>query len=326
MSDKLHQRTDASSSEGAIIPGVEEDSLVHKAVTMVAVAAPFAALVAGMRTSSKKGKFTKTEAATMVTFHTVAAFGVTVGLHRLFTHKSFDTTPRIRKILARAACTSVEGQPRTWVADHRRHHRFSDKPGDPHSPHVEFDEMGLVGIPLGLFHAQVGWLVKEGTSTLEEYAPDLLTDEILEQADREFPAWVAFTLLAPAAISALTAGKGNRRAGALRGFLWGGLVRMGITHHITWSVNSICHTIGKRPFRSRDKSTNNVVVAVLAFGEGWHHNHHVFARSAFHGLTAGQRALDLSGWLILLLEKKGLAWDVIRIDEEEMDELRLAPA
>src|SRR5579884_3420017 len=239
----------------------------------------------------------------LVVMYVATGLGVTMGYHRLFAHRSFATGPRLRAALAILGSMASEGPPIFWTAVHRCHHQHSDRPDDPHSPHHHGG--GVRGLLLGLWHAHAGWMFVHVPEDLVRYTPDLLRDRALLKINRLYVVWVVLGLLAPAAIAGLAGG--TARDAAL-GFLWGGLARTFLVHHVTWSVNSICHVYGSRPFGNRDESTNNAVCALLGLGEGWHNNHHAFPSSARHGLEWWQ--VDVTYLAILLLEQLGLAWDV----------------
>lgn len=240
--------------------------------------------------------------------YTLTGLGITVGYHRLFTHRSFQTTRLVRALLAVLGSMAVEGPVLEWVATHRKHHRFSDRAGDPHSPHID-SAPGLRGALGGLWHAHVGWMLcgKEMANPAR-YAKDLLSDRDLRVISRTFPLWVLAGLAVPFGLGVALTGS---VVGGLTGLLWGGAVRIFLLHHATFSINSLCHSFGRRPFATRDQSRNLAWLAPLAFGEAWHNNHHAFPTSARHGL--GRWELDPGGWLIAALERSRLAWDVIRI-------------
>jgi stearoyl-CoA desaturase (delta-9 desaturase) len=245
----------------------------------------------------------------------VAGHGVTVGFHRYFTHGSFKAKRPLRIALAVAGSLAIEGPVIRWVADHRRHHAFSDKPGDPHSPH-EYGE-GVGALLKGLWHAHVGWLFDPEQTSLEKYAPDLLDDPDMVRVHKAFPWLVAVSLLVPAFLGlALTQSLG----GMLTAFFWGSLVRVFVLHHVTWSINSICHTFGARPFKTRDKSTNFWPLAIISMGESWHNLHHADPTAARHGVDRGQ--LDSTARLIWLFEKAGWAYDVRWPSRERLDKAR----
>jgi stearoyl-CoA desaturase (delta-9 desaturase) len=243
----------------------------------------------------------------------VTGFGVTVGFHRMLTHRSFRTSKPVEYLFAVAGSMAVQGPVINWVADHRKHHAHTDEEGDPHSPHVGRGA-GLVGAVRGLLHAHVGWLVSDhGKAERSRYARDLTEDSGMRAINRSFLWIVGLGLLLPAVAGFVITG---RVTGALTGLLWGGLVRIFLLHHVTWSINSICHFFGRRRFDVEDRSTNVWWLALPSFGEAWHHNHHTFPRSAQHGLSKVESTLDPSAWLIGVMEKLGLVWDVVRITPE----------
>jgi stearoyl-CoA desaturase (delta-9 desaturase) len=241
--------------------------------------------------------------ALMLGMYALSGLGITVGFHRLFTHRSFETGPVVRFVLAALGSMALEGDLLHWVALHRRHHQHSDEHGDPHSPHLH--GQGFLGLLAGLWHAHVGWIFQPDPSNLPEYVKDLREDGAARVAGRLFLLWVALGLLLPAALGGLLTGTWT---GVLLGLLWGGLARIFLVHHVTWSINSVCHLWGTQPFRVRDHSRNNVVFGVLGLGEGWHNNHHAFPTSARHGLRWWQ--LDVGYWVIRGLALLGLAWKV----------------
>jgi stearoyl-CoA desaturase (delta-9 desaturase) len=229
--------------------------------------------------------------------------GITVGFHRYFTHGSFKATRFIRVTLAVAGSMAIEGPVIRWVADHRRHHAFSDKEGDPHSP-WRYGE-NFRALVKGLFHAHVGWLFDVEQTDQKRFAPDLLADGAVARVHRLFPVLTLVSLLLPALAGGLWGGSWHAAA---QTFFWAGLVRIATLHHVTWSINSICHTFGKRPFKTRDRSANVWPLAIISMGESWHNLHHADPTCARHGVLRGQ--IDTSAELIRGLEKLGLAWDV----------------
>ena len=236
-------------------------------------------------------------------FYVVAGLGITVGFHRYFTHGSFKAKRGLRIALAIMGSLAIEGPVIRWVSDHRKHHAFSDRDGDPHSPH-RFGP-GVWNLLKGLFYAHVGWLFETSQSSQVKYSPDLLADKDIRKIDKLFPLWVAISLGAPLVIGGLVTWSWQ---GALTAFFWGSIIRVGLLHHVTWSINSICHTFGERPFKSRDKSTNFWPLAVLSFGESWHNLHHADPTCARHGVDKGQ--LDPSARVIRWYEQLGWAYDV----------------
>jgi stearoyl-CoA desaturase (delta-9 desaturase) len=237
--------------------------------------------------------------------------GITVGFHRLFTHRSFKTGKAVRGTLAALGSMAIEGPVISWVADHRKHHAYSDQPGDPHSPHVDHGH-GLKGALRGLFHAHVGWLFIHTERGLKSrYAPDLLKDPVVKKVNDMFLFWVLAGLAAPFVLGWAI---GGTVAEGLTGLLWGGAVRMLVLHHSTYSINSLCHFFGRRRFKTEDESRNLWWLSFFTFGEAWHNNHHAFPTSARHGLSRWN--FDPSAWVIWALEKTGLAWDVVRVAPE----------
>ena len=244
-----------------------------------------------------------TDVVLFVGFYMMTGLGITVGFHRYFTHGAFKAVRPLRIALAVAGSLAIEGPVIRWVADHRRHHAFSDREGDPHSPWRYGDTTGA--LVKGLFFAHIGWLFDVEQTNQDKYAPDLLADKDIRRVDRLFPLWVATSLLAPAALGALITWSWM---GAVTAFFWASLVRVALLHHVTWSINSICHTIGERPYASRDKSANFWPLALLSFGESWHNSHHADPTCARHGVDRGQ--LDISARTIWLFEKLGWASQV----------------
>jgi stearoyl-CoA desaturase (delta-9 desaturase) len=261
-----------------------------------------------------------TDVIVFVVMFVATGLGITVGFHRLLTHRSFKTTPRVRFALAVLGSAAIEGPVISWVADHRKHHAHSDRPGDPHSPHGHGHGVGAA--LRGLAHAHVGWLfihTHRGRKT--RYAPDLLKDPVVSFVDRTFLVWAVAGFGVAFALGGLLGGSLER---AVTGMLWGGLVRMLVVHHVTYSINSLCHFFGRRPFATPDESRNLAWLAPLSFGESWHNAHHAFPTSARHGVDRWQ--LDVSAWVIGGLERLGLAWDVVRIAPERLDAKRTPPA
>ncbi len=248
------------------------------------------------------------DVALLIGLYVITGLGVTVGFHRLLTHRAFQTFPSLERLFAVLGSLSVQGSVLDWVADHRKHHAHSDQEGDPHSPHIGHGS-GLSG----LWHAHVGWLLRnQGQADWKRYATELYEDPAMRRIGRAFPSLAAASLLIPTVAGFILGG--FTAGGALRGLIWGGLVRIFFVHHVTWSINSVCHFFGNRRFETGDQSTNVAWLALLSLGESWHHNHHAFPRSAYHGLQ--RREIDLSGLLISAMGRVGLAWDVVRIAPE----------
>jgi stearoyl-CoA desaturase (delta-9 desaturase) len=253
--------------------------------------------------------------------YVLTGIGITVGYHRLFTHRSFKTTRLVRMVLAVLGSMAVEGSVIEWTATHRKHHRFSDRDGDPHSPHLHAAQ-GWRGALQGLWHAHVGWMFRgQDMANPVRYAKDLLADRDLSFISRTFPLWVVVGMALPFGIGIALTGS---VMGGLSGMLWGGAVRVFLLHHVTFSINSLCHCFGRRPFSTGDESRNLAWLAPLAFGESWHNNHHAFPTSARHGLGRGQ--LDPGAWVISGLERVHLAWDVVRISPTRQHQRADPPA
>jgi stearoyl-CoA desaturase (delta-9 desaturase) len=231
------------------------------------------------------------------------ALGITVGFHRLFTHRSFETNAVVRFVLAALGSMAVQGSVLRWVAQHRRHHRHSDTPDDPHSPHHY--GRGLISSIKGFYHAHIGWAFTRDPSGLSRYVADLRKSASIRVASALFPLWIALGLVIPTVLGGILTGTW---AGALFGLIWGGLVRVFLVHHVTWSVNSVCHLWGRRPYPEADHSRNNFLFGILAMGEGWHNNHHAFPTSARHGLRWWQ--IDVTYYVIRLMALVGLAWKI----------------
>jgi len=241
----------------------------------------------------------------------LTGLGITVGFHRLLTHRSFKTSPAMRALLAALGSAAVEGPVIEWVSNHRKHHRFSDQPGDPHSPHVDHAR-GWRGALAGLFHAHVGWILGgEEMADEQRYAKDLLADPLLVFVDRTFVLWVVLGLALPFGLGVAVSGTIK---GGLTALLWGGALRIFVMHHATFSINSLCHFFGKQDYETTDESRNLAWLAIPTWGEAWHNTHHAFPTSYRHGADSGQ--VDLSAEFIEILEKLGVAWDVVRIPDE----------
>lgn len=236
-------------------------------------------------------------------FFVFTGLGVTAGYHRYFTHSSFKAKRWLRILLAIAGNMSAQGPVTNWVADHRRHHAFSDRAGDPHSPWLFGTDARALA--KGFWHSHMGWLFGREVTNAERFAPDLLADKDIRRVDALFPLWVVLTFLLPGIIGGLATWS---VWGGVTAFFWAGFVRVGLLHHVTWSVNSICHMIGERPFASRDKAANFWPLAIFSFGEAWHNLHHADPTCARHGVLRGQ--IDISARLIWIFEKLGWAWSV----------------
>jgi stearoyl-CoA desaturase (delta-9 desaturase) len=304
----------AGAGEGGPPPKDDVQPVAHETrdriLTSVLTVVPFLLLLyAGWRAWS--GLLHWSDLLVLAVTYVPIGLGVTVGFHRLLTHRSFKTTRSVRAALAALGSAAVEGPVISWVADHRKHHAFSDQEGDPHSPHVGHGR-GLAGSMRGLLHAHLGWLfVHTGRGSKARYAPDLLGDPLMRLIDRTFLVWVLAGLAVPFGLGVAI---GGSVTAGLTGLLWGGGVRIFVLHHVTYSINSLCHFFGRRRFATDDHSRNLGWLALLTFGENWHNNHHAFPTSARHGLRRSE--LDLSALVILGLERLGLAWDVVRVPPE----------
>ncbi|MEA2167469.1 MAG: hypothetical protein QOF76_769 [Solirubrobacteraceae bacterium] len=255
----------------------------------------------------------------LAVMYVITGLGISVGYHRLFTHRSFKTTQAMRGLMAVLGSAAVEGPVVDWVATHRKHHRFSDQDGDPHSPHAGH-AAGWRGALRGFYHAHFGWTIRGGDrANPARYAKDLVADPVVAFVSRTFGLWVIGGLAMAFGLGVALTGTVR---GGLTGLLWGGAVRIFLLHQVTFSINSLCHLFGRRRFVTGDESRNLAWLAPLSLGESWHNNHHAFPTSATHGL--GRREFDISALLIGALERCGLAWDVVRINPARQDEKRIA--
>jgi stearoyl-CoA desaturase (delta-9 desaturase) len=280
----------------------------------VFVIIPFIALLAAIPVAWGWG-LGWTDLALTAAFYVVTGLGITVGFHRYFTHSAFKANRALKIALAIAGSMAIEGPVIRWVADHRRHHAFSDREGDPHSP-WRYGET-VPALLKGLGFAHVGWMFDVEQTNRERFTPDLLRDRDIVRVDRLFPLWVAISLGAPAVLGGLITWSWT---GALSAFFWASLIRVCLLHHVTWSINSICHAIGQRPFVARDKSANFWPLAILSFGESWHNMHHADPTSARHGVLRGQ--IDISARVIWAFEKLGWAHGARWPSQERLAKLR----
>ena len=292
----------------------------HKFANLLGVVLPFVGLVAAIGLLWNTW-VSWTDLALLAVGYVLTGVGITVGYHRLFTHRAFQTKQWMRWTFAILGSMAVEGPVLVWVADHRKHHQFSDVEGDPHSPHTGSGN-GFVAAVKNLFHAHMGWLfVAEGRAELTKYVPDMLGERGMKQISKLFWMWLVVSLVVPAAIGYAISGTWQ---GALTALLWGGAIRIFLLHHVTFSINSVCHFWGRRRFKTPDHSRNVWLMSLISFGESWHNNHHAFPSSAFHGMQRFEAALDPGGWVITGLEKLGLAWKVVRIPRERQASKSLA--
>jgi len=276
--------------------------VLQRLTNLVVILVPFGALVWAVALVWGRG-FDWLHLGLFAGMYAATGLGITIGFHRFFTHRSFATSRPVQALLAVLGSMAVEGPLLRWVANHRRHHQHSDREHDPHSPHTY--GAGFWNMTRGLWRAHAGWIFSGSSPDLPRYVGDLRSDPLIRNLSRLFPLWVLLGLLIPGAIAGAITGTWS---GAMLGVLWGGLVRVFFVHHVTWSVNSVCHIWGARPLKTSDQSRNNAIFGVLAFGEGWHNNHHAFPNSARHGLRWWQ--FDMSYLIIRLMRSVGLAWNV----------------
>ena len=287
----------------------------EKVASLAGVILPVVALVAGIALTWGWG-FTWVDAGLLVGGYVLTALGVTVGYHRYFTHQSFKTNAVVKAALVILGSTAVEGSPVKWAAMHRAHHQHSDHDHDPHSPHHHGG--GVMGVLKGFWHAHVGWIFRGDPKDLERYNPDLRADKVTRVMGRLWTLWAALGFVVPAVLGGLLTWSWW---GVLLGFVWGGLVRLLVVHHVTWSINSVCHLWGTRPFKSNDESRNNWFFGIFGLGEGWHNNHHAFPTSARHGLRWWE--FDASYMVIRGMEMLGLVYDVKVPARSRMEQKRL---
>jgi stearoyl-CoA desaturase (delta-9 desaturase) len=291
---------------------------LHRTITGIVTVAPVGLLVVAMWLCWNKSLHWYDLVVLAITYIPIG-LGVTIGFHRHLTHRSFKTSPFLRGALAALGSAAIEGPVIAWVADHRKHHAFSDRLGDPHSPHVDHGS-GWRGALRGLAHAHVGWLfLHDQRASKERYAPDLLKDPVIRFVDTTTLLWVVLGLAVPFGLGVAI---GHSIDAGLTGLLWGGAVRVFLLHHVTYSINSLCHFFGRQRFKTDDHSRNLAWLSLASLGEAWHNNHHAFPTSAFHGLHRFE--LDVSALVIGLLERLGLVWDVVRVSPERQAARALA--
>ncbi len=303
----LEERPAVAAPPAATVPGVRpldpKIARLQRRLVLVVTIVPFLGFLAAVWSLWGTG-LSVLDAALFLVMYVGTGLGVTVGFHRYFTHQGFEAPSWLRAGLAIAGSMAIQGPVIRWVADHRRHHAFSDQPGDPHSPHLD-EGPGVKGVLKGLWHAHIGWFFDEEQTSARRWAPDLVKDPVMRKIDALFPLWALLSFALPPALGFAVTGTG---AGALSAFLWGSLARIFFLHHVTWSVNSICHFYGNRPYRTTDYSTNNWLLAIVSFGESWHNNHHAFPTSAVHGIERGQ--FDMTGIVIRFLQRLRIVRDV----------------
>jgi stearoyl-CoA desaturase (delta-9 desaturase) len=295
-------------------------SPVHRAMNLLGVLVPFAGFLAAVVLLWGTDLVGWTDLAVFAGMYLLTAYGVTLGFHRLLTHRSFATHKWVEYALAIGGSMAVQGPVMQWVADHRKHHAHTDQEGDPHSPHGHGS--GLRGAIRGLWYAHMGWLFdRAGQAEQSRFARELYEDRGMQRINRLFPLWVALGIAIPFVIGyAVDGGVG----GALTAAVWGGAVRVFMLHHVTWSINSVCHFFGRRRFEVDDQSTNVFWLAPFSLGESWHHNHHTFPRSARHGLRWYE--LDITGWVIRGMKRVKLAWNVVEISPERQEQKLARPS
>ncbi len=242
---------------------------------------------------------------TLAVLYVATTLGVTAGFHRLFAHHAYKAAPPLKAALAIFGCMAAQGTLVYWVATHRRHHQFSEGEGDPHSPYT-FEGKRL-GKLRGLWHSHLGWMLDSRMTNTVKFAKDLIRDPLIARINALYLVWVALGLVIPALIGGLAT---MSWTGALTGLLWGGFVRMFLAHHAMWTSGSTAHIFGTRPFATRDKSTNNALLALPNLGEAWHNNHHAFPSSALFGLNWWQ--VDIGGLFIRGAARIGLVSDIRR--------------
>ena len=308
MPSTVELRRISDSPDQSSVSGSENAGFGLKLANLMAVVIPFAGLVVAIVLLWQVA-FDWTYLAILVGMYLATAIGITVGYHRLFTHCSFKTSRPVVAILAALGSMAVEGPVMRWAATHRRHHQHSDGDSDPHSPHVH--GTGLWSMIRGMWHSHIGWMFEPDIEGLGRYIVDLRKDKLVRWMNQYFFLWVILGLLIPAVLGGLLT---MSWTGVLLGFTWGGLVRVCLVHHMTWSINSVCHIWGTKPYNTHDHSRNNAIMGVLALGEGWHNNHHAFPTSAKHGLRWWQ--FDLSYMIIWIMSKIGLA-QAVRIPAKD---------
>jgi stearoyl-CoA desaturase (delta-9 desaturase) len=292
---------------GSAIPGIKRLNprarRLERWVALSVVVLPFAGVATALALVWRRG-ISPAELSILLGMHLLGMIGISIGLHRHFSHGAFQTSRPMRLLLLVLGSMAAQGPVFYWAANHRRHHSYSDQAGDPHSPHLDHGE-GFFGWLRGLWHAHLGWVFDHQIAEAARFIPDLLRDSALARADRLYFAWVLLGLAIPAWLGGILMGSWN---GAFLGFLWGGLVRIFLGQQTVAFINSVCHVFGSRPFPGANQSRNNVLVALFSLGEGWHNNHHAFPYAAVFGLEWWQ--VDPLGWLIRGLARLGLAWDV----------------
>jgi len=286
------------------------NSRLHKHFNLVVVVGPIVGLVVAVVLLWNR-LVSWTDLAVLAVMYTLTGLGLTIGFHRLLSHRSFETYPAIRVLLATLGSMTGQGPPVVWVADHRKHHTFADEHGDPHSPHLHDGDVR--GVAAGLWHSYMGWLFDlRRRSEPIRYAPDLVRDSAVRTVSALFLWILGLGLVLPFAMGLALTG---RLSGALTAMAWGGPVRLLLGYHATFTVNSLGHFLGRRPFETRDQSRNMLWFALPSMGDAWHNNHHAFPRSARHGFRWWQ--VDPSGMVISAMKRVRLAWNVVDVPAPE---------
>jgi len=295
----------SSSPAPALVNGVSRGGMaatVQRRVALGVMVLPALGFVVAIALALRVG-ITAFEIGLLVVSYALTMFGVTAGFHRHFAHRAFKTSRFMRVVLAALGSMTGQGPLLFWVASHRRHHAYSDGPGDPHSPNLHGDGFG--GRLRGFWHAHMGWMLGDEVTSIDRFAHDLLRDRFAFRLHTAYLRWFFLGLVLPAVLGWLVLGGG---LGAVRGFLWGGLVRVFLVNQAAWCVGSVCHVMGRRSFPTPDNSGNVAWVAWITFGEGLQNNHHAFPSSAMHALARLEP--DVSGWTLLVLRKLGVVWDL----------------
>jgi stearoyl-CoA desaturase (Delta-9 desaturase) len=303
-----------SSSSRGVRPLNERARRLERRVTLATVLLPYAGLAGGIFLFWNRG-VNWLDLAVFGVMYCVTVLGIGMGFHRLIAHRAYRATTFLSTALVIAGSMAAQGPVIFWTAVHRRHHSYSDREGDPHSPHLHGE--GTVEILKGLWHSHMGWLFNHELTDWGTYVRDLLHDRLIFKLNRMYFVWIALGLFLPAIAEGLIT---MSWSGFAHGFLWGGLIRVLVVHHTTWSINSVCHVFGSRPYQVKDYSTNNVVLAIPTFGESWHNNHHAFPSSAVHGLEWWQ--VDITGSMIKLCAALGLA-SAVKIAKKKQPEIDL---
>jgi len=310
----LPKQDGVNSPSRGVRPLNERARRLERRVTLATVLLPYAGLAGGIFLFWNRG-VNRLDLAVFGVMYCVTVLGIGMGFHRLMAHRAYQATTFLKTAIVIAGSMAAQGPVIFWTAVHRRHHSYSDREGDPHSPHLHGE--GALEIVKGLWHSHMGWLFNHELTDWGTYVRDLLHDRLIFKLNRMYFLWIMLGLLLPAAAEGLIT---MSWLGFARGFLWGGLIRVLVVHHTTWSINSVCHVFGSQPYQVKDHSTNNVILAIPTFGESWHNNHHAFPSSAVHGLEWWQ--VDITGSMIKLCALLGLA-SAVKIARKKQPEVDL---